>query len=202
MVGGREDWFPTSVWGYEHPAPEPLNAELLKLIAAERAADPHGLSDRSNVLGWHSRDDLHLRPALGPLLKFIEAGVAEAMAFQKWDLRQATPMLASCWANVNGKGASNAVHVHPQCFLSGVYYVQATAESGHLFFNDPRPAAIMIAPPITEFTPWTYQKVRYQPKPGRMLLFPSWLQHGVEPNRGELDRVCISFNIGLKWLQG
>ena len=200
MTGGRDDWFPTSVWGFELPEPEPLNAELLGLITAERLADPNGLSDRSTVLGWHSRDDLHRRPEFARFTKFIEAGVSEAVSFQKWDLSQAAPILATCWANVNGRGASNVVHTHPLCFLSGVYYVSAKPESGRLFFLDPRPAAPMIAPPMTEHTPWTFQKVQYEPKPGRMLIFPSWLQHGVEPNLSDGDRVCISFNIGLKWL--
>lgn len=199
MTGGREDWFPTSVWGFDHPDPGPLNAELLRLISAERAADPAGLSDRSSVLGWHSKDDLHRRPGVGPLVAFIEAAVGEAVGFLRWDTRQALPVLATCWANVNGKGASNVVHTHPHCFLSGVYYVQGGAASGHLFFLDPRPAAPMIAPPVTQFTPWTFQQVRYEPRPGRLLLFPSWLQHGVEPNGGDADRVCVSFNIGLKW---
>lgn len=201
MPGGREDWFPTSVWGFELPDPGALNADLLKLITAERDADPKGLSDRSTVLGWHSRDDLHLRPGFEPLARFIEAGVAEAVRFQKWDLRQVTPVLATCWANINGKGASNVVHTHPHCFLSGVYYVQGNEASGNLFLLDPRPAAVMIAPPMTEFTPWTFQQVRYEPRPGRMLIFPSWLQHGVEPNLCDTDRVCISFNVGLKWAQ-
>jgi uncharacterized protein (TIGR02466 family) len=199
MTGGREDWFPTSVWGFDHPDPGPLNAVLLRLILAERAADPAGLADRSTVMGWHSKDDLHTRPGFGPLASFIKAGVAEAVRFLKWDLRRATPMLATCWANVSGRGASNVVHTHPHCFLSGVYYVQGGPTSGHLFFLDPRPAAVMIAPPVTAYTPWTYQQVRYEPRPGRMLLFPSWLQHGVEPNRGDTDLVCVSFNVGLGW---
>ncbi|HXD86027.1 MAG TPA: TIGR02466 family protein [Urbifossiella sp.] len=199
MIGGREDWFPTSVWGFEHPEAGPLNASLLRFILAERDTDPCGLADRSTVLGWHSRDDLHRGAEFAPLVQFIEAGVAEAVRFQKWDVKQAAPIIASCWANVNGPGASNVVHTHPHCFLSGVYYVQARADSGAIFFLDPRPAAVMIAPPMTEFTPWTFQRVRYEPKPGRMLIFPSWLQHGVEPNRGADDRICVSFNIGLKW---
>ncbi|HEY2909442.1 MAG TPA: TIGR02466 family protein [Gemmataceae bacterium] len=199
MIGGREDWFPTSVWGFEHPEPEPLNASLSRLILTERESDPRGLVDRSTVLGWHSRDDLHRSAEFAPLVQFIEGGVAEAVRFQKWDAKQVTPLIASCWANVNGPGASNVVHTHPHCFLSGVYYVQANADSGAIFFLDPRPAAVMIAPPMTEFTPWTFQRVRYEPKPGRMLIFPSWLQHGVEPNRGADDRICASFNIGLKW---
>jgi uncharacterized protein (TIGR02466 family) len=121
--------------------------------------------------------------------------------FLKWDRAQVQPVIASCWANVNGPGASNVVHTHPHCFLSGVYYVQADPDSGHVFFLDPRPAAPMIAPPVSGHTAWTYNQVRYEPKPGRMQIFPSWLQHGVEPNRSTKDRVCISFNVGLKWLR-
>ena len=200
MTGGREDWFPTSVWGFDHPDPGPLNADLLSRIAAERAADQNGLTDRSTVLGWHSKDDLHTRIGFQPLGAFLESGIAEAVSFLKWDRNQVDLVIASCWSNVNGPGASNVVHTHPLCFLSGVYYLQAEPNCGRIFFLDPRPAAVMTAPPASEFTPWTFQQVRYEPKPGRMLIFPSWLQHGVEPNRSGADRVCISFNVGLKWL--
>ena len=34
-------------------------------------------------------------------------------------------------------------------------------------------------------------------KPGRMLLFPSWLRHSVQPNYGNEERVSISFNVML-----
>lgn len=202
MIGGREDWFPTSIWGFDHPNPNSINADLLKRIYAERDTDPTGMSNRSTVLGWHSKDDLHRRAGFEPLGSFLREGIAEAVQFLNWDPRQIEPAIATCWANVNGKGASNVVHTHPLCFLSGAYYVQAAAGSGHVFFLDPRPAAVMIAPPMTELTPWTFQKVRYEPKPGRLLIFPSWLQHGVEPNLSDTDRVCISFNVGIKWKAG
>jgi uncharacterized protein (TIGR02466 family) len=200
MIGGREDWFPTSVWGFDHPDSGPLNTDLLTRIYAERDADPKGLSDRSTVLGWHSKDDQQKRSGFEPLATFLEGGIAEAVNFLKWDRKQVEPVIATCWANVNGPGASNVVHTHPLCFLSGVYYVKAEPNCGRIFFLDPRPAAVMTAPPMSEFSPWTFQQVRYEPKPGRMLIFPSWLQHGVEPNRSATDRVCISFNVGLKWL--
>jgi uncharacterized protein (TIGR02466 family) len=198
LTGGREDWFPTSVWGFDHPDPGPLNAELLRLVAAERAADPAGLTGRSAVLGWHSADDLHRRPAFAPLMGFVGAAVAEVVRFLQWDTRELAPVVSACWAVVNPPGASNVVHTHPHSFLSGVYYVAAAADAGKLFFLDPRPAAVMTAPPVTAFTPWTFQQVHYAPTPGRVLLFPSWFQHGVEPNRSAADRVCVSFNVGMR----
>jgi len=32
-----------------------------------------------------------------------------------------------------------------------------------------------------------------------MLIFPSWLYHGVGPNLSESQRVSLSFNFRLKW---
>jgi uncharacterized protein (TIGR02466 family) len=171
-------------------------------VTAERAADPVGLPTRSAVLGWHSADDLHRRPGFEPLVGFLAAAVAEAVRFLKWDTREAEPVVAACWAVVNGPGASNVVHTHPHSFLSGVYYVAAEPGAGAVFLLDPRPAAVMTTPPVTEFTPWTFHQVRYEPRPGRVLLFPSWLQHGVEPNGSAAERVVVSFNVGLRWGPG
>jgi ectoine hydroxylase-related dioxygenase (phytanoyl-CoA dioxygenase family) len=32
-----------------------------------------------------------------------------------------------------------------------------------------------------------------------MLIFPSWLYHGVEPNLSEAPRASLSFNFRLNW---
>jgi uncharacterized protein (TIGR02466 family) len=34
-----------------------------------------------------------------------------------------------------------------------------------------------------------------RPEEGRMYVFPSWLEHGVEPNQSERDRISLSFNV-------
>jgi uncharacterized protein (TIGR02466 family) len=135
-------------------------------------------------------------------VRFIEAAVAEAVAFLRWDPARVAPVVASCWAVVNGKHAGNVVHTHPMSFLSGVYYVQAEPGAGDLFFLDPRPAAAFVTLPVTEPTPWTFQRVSYRPVPGRLILFPAWLQHGVDPNRSDAERVVVSFNVGVRWLSG
>ena len=36
--------------------------------------------------------------------------------------------------------------------------------------------------------------VTIAPKPGTLLLWESWLRHGVEPNRAKAPRISISFN--------
>lgn len=200
MAHSREDWFPTAVWMFDHPAQEPLNDGLIQCIRAERDADPKGMAGRSSVLGWHSGDDLHRRPGLADLIPFLEASVAEVVAFLCWDLSKIAPMISNCWANINIPGSSNQVHNHPNSILSGVYYVAAPEKGGDLFFLDPRVPAIMHPLPLTKHNPWTFERVVYKPQVGRLLIFPSWLYHGVEPNLSEQDRVCVSFNVGVRWI--
>src|SRR5262245_41502083 len=198
--GSRVDWFPTSIWRFNVPNHEALNEELMQLIQKERNADPAGMSGRSSVLGWHSTDKLHRHPEMQPFVAILEDDVAEVAACYNIDPSQASLELATCWAMVNGKLASGVVHCHPNSFLSGVYYVNTTDSTGDIFFQDPRQGPSMSLCPVKEHTPWTIRQVSYRPVSGGLLIFPSWLYHGVEPNMSDALRVSISFNFRLNWL--
>lgn len=199
-LGIREDWFPTSIWYFDLPESAELNRRLAELIQAERTADLTGLAGRSSVLGWHSADDLQRRLEFAGFFEMASQCIAEVVTFLRWDSNRVAPQLLNAWACVNPPGASNALHNHPQSLLSGVYYVSAPEQSGALTFRDPREAATMFAPPVTEQTHWTFQRIAYPPQTGRLLIFPSWLLHGVEPNLSREDRIAISFNVGTQWL--
>ena len=76
-------------------------------------------------------------------------------------------------------------------------------DAGDIEFTDPRTSHVMIQPSFElgkqrskEY--WT--KVRFTPKAGKMLIFPSWLYHGVDPNMSgktgkDGERVIISSNV-------
>jgi len=200
--GARIDWFPTSIWRFNVAGYEALNEKLMHFITAERQRDPAGMRGRSSVMGWHSTEQLHSRPEMQDFVAVLHDNVAEVVRWLRIDTSQVSLELATCWAMVNGKGASGTVHCHPNSYLSGVYYVNTTQETGNIFFQDPRPAANMVVCPVTEFTPWTVRQISYQPASGGMLIFPSWLYHGVEPNLSETPRVSLSFNFRLQWTTG
>ena len=37
-----------------------------------------------------------------------------------------------------------------------------------------------------------------QAQEGTMYIFPAWLEHGVEPNGSNEDRICIAFNVSVR----
>jgi len=56
-------------------------------------------------------------------------------------------------------------------------------------------ASRMMTYPIDTATDFTAEEITMRPEEGRMYVFPGWLEHGVEENRSNQDRVSISFNV-------
>ncbi len=192
----RQDIFPTPLWQFTLAMAESLNPQLLAAIKNLQAQDPQG-KNISNSLGWHSHNNLHLKEPFRQLLIAINLEIKEIVYALCWDLNQVIPTVNNCWANVNNTHSSNHVHHHPNSLLSGVYYLQTPENCGSIFFYDPRVGSQMLVPPLLQGTPWTREKVRITPEPGKMVIFPSWLWHGVEPNMSQDERISISFNIGI-----
>lgn len=100
------------------------------------------------------------------------------------------------WANVNSKGHRNQRHVHldTSIFLSGVYYVKVPENSGRIRFYDPR-GPLMTCMPDHEYFNDGHEYHYIDPEEGMVLFFPCWLEHDVEENDSDEDRISIAFNI-------
>ena len=118
------------------------------------------------------------------------------MAFMRF--RYADISITSLWFNVSRPGYSHKNHVHPNNILSAVYYLRGDAEAGDLVFDDPRPQANVLLPDVTESTEFNAHAFRVTPKPGQLIMFPSWLAHRVAVNRGKVERISISYNVMLR----
>jgi Flp pilus assembly protein TadD len=82
-------------------------------------------------------------------------------------------------------------HFHPEGMLSSAYYVEVppevgdqTLKSGWLKFGEPRYAIAGLGP--ERFV---------QPRPGRLVLFPSYMWHGTNALHGAEARLCIAFDM-------
>jgi uncharacterized protein (TIGR02466 family) len=77
-----------------------------------------------------------------------------------------------------------------------VYYVKASNGCGNLVCNDPRPGIQTVMPSRKNGQPpkHLWREVHLEPKEGRIIMFPAWLWHGVEPNESNDIRISVSFN--------
>jgi len=53
----------------------------------------------------------------------------------------------------------------------------------------------MMTYPVDQLTDFTTSEVRMRPEEGRLYIFPGWMEHGVEENQSDSDRISISFNV-------
>jgi uncharacterized protein (TIGR02466 family) len=161
--------------------------------AGQRWAKDHGYDGYTS---YASLDDLTRRASvLVELERDIARHVARFARDAQFDLGRKSLTLDSLWINVMDKGAVHAAHIHPHSVISGTYYVTAPDKAGAIRFEDPRLAMLMAAPPKkTNAKPANRPFVTIAPRPGMLLLWESWLRHGVEPNRAKAPRISISFN--------
>lgn len=185
--------FPSLVWTTLFDDRESFNAKLLELASRMRKRDPGGVAN-TNMEGWQSPNTLQSLDEFAEMNRRI-LDVCRRIA-ESQNFLPGVTYRHQAWVNISPPGASNKIHVHPNCHLSGVYYVSLKApECGSIFFRDPRVAGTMMRPPIGQETHFTATEVRMRPEEGRMYVFPAWLEHGVEVNRSDRDRVSISFNV-------
>jgi uncharacterized protein (TIGR02466 family) len=175
--------------------------EGLERLARRLMEDPRHGTRRTNVGGWHSAGDLFERaePVVAEFRDQMRAHVqAYLNHFRPEERRREDSFRLRGWINVNRAGDSNRLHCHPGCFVSATYYVRVPPgmRGGRIVFRDPRgPAVAMYETPGIEL-PWVGDGVGVPlaPSTGRLLLFPSWLEHSVEPFEGPGERVSIAFN--------
>ena len=86
-------------------------------------------------------------------------------------------------------------HSHPNNFLSGAYYVKTAPGADTINFHDPRNQARVIRPPVVELTAENTDQVVVKVTNGTLLVFPAYLEHSVDANMSEQERISISFNI-------
>ena len=186
----RELHFPTPIYiaDIKHPT---LNQELERDIIAWSKQDK-GIV-RTNVQGWHSTTNMHELPQFKKLVNMLYE--CQRTVYQQ-EHYESEPFLGNMWANINPPGGMNRAHQHPNSLWSGVYYIKAPKNCGHLKIDDPRASAAMCRPRQKEGKKPSrlYRETHYEPIDGRCIMFPSWLMHCVDPNKSNDIRISVSFN--------
>ena len=184
--------FPTPVW-YEDTDIDTVS--LVEFSYGYRFSDPIGRRV-SNYGGWHSKNvysSIH-RELLELESKILE--YARVCAYE-YGIGEVNLSISNLWININETGHSNSIHTHPSSFLSGVFYVMAEPGQGDIVFHRCPSQNFIIQSngPIRENNMLNASSVSFEPKTGRLILFPSFLPHEVYSNDLEEDRISISFNI-------
>jgi hypothetical protein len=174
-----EMFFPTLLWRFalEPALRDSINKGIVDFLTR---LDPN-VTSLTPGTSRQTDTNLQIEKAIKLVLEFLEIIYERAR-------------ITGCWANVNAMHTSHREHVHPNNYLSGVYYVQADDGANNFNIDDPRPQRHMIKPRVIQSTPFNAAHFKLGVKPGDMLVFPAWLPHSVDFNRSQRVRISVSFN--------
>ena len=190
-------FFATPVWASKIENYKTVNEEIYKYIINLQQSDKDGII-KSNIKGWHSKDfNLNDKEALS-FVKLITPSIEKVINDMNWDTAKQVAKITSMWAIINKGGASNARHHHGNSSISAAYYVRAPKNCGEIVFYDPRPAPVYSHPFAIAPNSLNAMVNSVTPSEGVLVLFPSYLDHSVNPNLSNDERIVISFNITIQ----
>jgi len=189
-------FFSTAVWASKIDNYERINNEMFNYIINLQKKDPVGLI-KSNFKGWHSKD-FNLKDEQPKIfVEAIKKNINISLNDMDWDVTKQSVNIKSMWAIINEQAAWNQKHHHSNSDLSAAYYVSAHENCGDIVFYDPRPAPVYKHPIPKSPNNLNATVNSIKPEAGMLVLFPSYLEHSVNPNMSDKKRIVISFNINL-----
>lgn len=156
-------------------------------------------SDKGRVIsnqGGYQSHDVEIKKFTH--LKFLKEIILNNTINYKKSLGLKTESdLLNLWINVNDFKDFNTSHTHPGGIISGVFYVSCTDKCGNIVFENSAKDMIESAwsSKVNIYNQNTSPKWRIKPSNNKLLLFPSFLSHYVEPNLSKDKRISISFNM-------
>ncbi len=189
-------FFPTPVWASTIENYKETNELIYKYIKDLNKNDNEGIT-KSNVKGWHSKN-FDLKDSIPKkFIEMISPNINQVFKDMEWDLKGQVTKITNMWSIINKNGAANSRHHHGNSAISAAYYVRAPQNCGDIVFYDPRPAPIYFHPLSNSSNSLNGQVNKITPVEGALVLFPSYLDHSVDANLSNDERIVISFNISL-----
>ena len=172
----------------------------IDLTALSEWAQQQRSENPSREGGWQSPWlDLDT-PELAPLVEVTNQHFAK-LAREVYTFPQDTSIqVTNCWINSNDPGTeqlnNNYYHMHGGYFISAVFYVDCEPDSGNLVLMPPHGFLDYALPfqLVQQFNMFTAQRFHVEPVPGKLVTFPSWINHYAEPNRSSNTRISIALN--------
>lgn len=178
---------------------DPGRFEAIKALLRELHRRSPQMVGQSVREGTQTRGRLFDRtePELAELRRVLESAIADYLAalppaepgHPLLRHRQAQMTIIGSWSvRLTGSGY-HVSHMHPQGLISSACYFEvpdicAVSDEGHLELGVPSPDMMLDLAPLHVFAP----------KPGRLVLFPSYLHHGTRPfSAGE--RLSVAFDV-------
>ena len=175
--------FPTPVAFFKYE--EGLSAETMDFLTNQKLVPNGG--------NYRSEDTYILKhKCLENLTAYIEKCIDEYFKTIYNPSTDVELRLTQSWLNYSNTNQWHHIHAHPSSFISGCYYVNANPLTDMIHFQKSGYRLIEFMP--KEWNLYNSESWSFPVCTGDIVLFPSDLQHKVEPVQGSETRISLAFN--------
>ena len=123
------------------------------------------------------------------LLKYIRSSLQQLGYACEFDI-------ATSWCTESVKGDESSLHRHQNSWFSAVYYYgDYDDNSGDLVIKNPLNNLTSFLSGVSSYNKFTKEKTIIPPKKKHLIIFPSYLEHGITLHRSDLPRHSLVLNI-------
>lgn len=180
-------------------------ADRLEQTLIKMRADGIGKEFDSNGFFWQSNDNLYEMKEFYELNSVIYSEMNSIL-----DTMQVVRdgfYINNMWANIAIPPHQHATHIHPNSYMSGLFYVRTPKSSANTLFEDPRGMGHhMLEPEYKQLNELNSSSELVAAEKNKLMFWPSWIPHGVQVQRiddtfvqEEYDgmRMTVAFTIML-----
>ena len=114
---------------------------------------------------------------------------------------------AQSWLTYKQPGMFHKAHTHPNTLLAGVFYYDVQPNDSAICFSKEVKSfnrSYLEPSLLNDFQkhPFSQEEIYFTPKQNNFIIFPSWLSHGVPPNRTNRVRKALGVNALTKGTLG
>lgn len=179
------------------------HAEFLRDVSKDIKKEVEDMTDvpwNCNVWTTYSYDNqLFKRPAFHSVAKDVVDTVRRYAVDRGFKFDPEEIVMQHMFMNIQEKYQYQEYHDHRECLISGVFYIDVPDEENmeiilktplkanydDLFFNSDD----------------TQEVYKIKPEKGDLILFPSWLDHGVRAHLTDTKRINVAMNFSTKTMR-
>jgi len=179
----------------EYLFPTPVAGYMLDVdFSDEELTFIHGQERKKNYLNQVSINKYVLNDSKMSRIKEKLIESCNSFASQVWRVKNPSLFITQSWVNWTLPGECHHEHTHKNSLYSAVLYIDVTPQDTIYFI---KPVKIELEPEYEEFVPCNAHMSTFFVKKNQLLIFPSWLKHGVNTVVGadRTERISLSFNI-------
>ena len=186
--------FSVPVWESEFPEFEQVKSNMIKATKVVEQQQP-SLDHCLYLNGYQSaRNSLNSQQQFFPVFDYVSQAAIQATVDMSFVNCQA--FITESWANIGKSNSSVLMNANGRDTFTAIFFYNCPEGTGNLTIynpsNNPLWQGNML---VDQKNSFTSEKLNIQPKEGQLILFPSYLSYGIEPNNHNEESMFLTMQI-------